>query len=117
MRRTIQFEKALALPTLREAVTEMLVMTAVTHTDDGSPPGCCLASEPRLAPQRAVLRERLARRVAQAIDDGDAPEGTDAAQVASYVMAAHSGMSSRARDGGTSAELMAIAQMALNALP
>jgi hypothetical protein len=32
-------------------------------------------------------------------------------------MAAHSGMSSRARDGGTSAELMAIAQMALNALP
>lgn len=114
---TAQFEKALELPTLREAVTEILVLTAAAHTDEGTPPGCFLASEPRLAAQRAALRERLARRVEQAVEDGDAPEGTDAEQVASYVMAAHSGMSSRARDGGTSAELMAIAQMALNALP
>ncbi|MFC8303269.1 TetR/AcrR family transcriptional regulator [Specibacter sp. NPDC057265] len=114
---SVQFEKALALPTLREAVTEMLVLTAAAHTDGGTPPGCFLATEPRLASERTVLRNRLARRVEQAVQDGDVPAHTDPEQVAGYVMAAHAGMSSRARDGGTLAELMAIATMTLNALP
>ena len=112
-----QFDKALSLPTLRDAVTGMLVQTAAAHTDEGTPPGCFLATEPRLATERKILRERLARRVTQAVQEGDVPAGTDAEQVASYVMAAHSGMSSRARDGGTSAELMSIVHMTLNALP
>lgn len=112
-----QFERALSLPTLRDAVTEMLTLTAAAHTDEGTPPGCFLATEPRLADERTVLRDRLSRRVAQAVKDGDVPADTDAEQVASYVMAAHSGMSSRARDGGTSAELMAIVDMTLSALP
>lgn len=112
-----RLEKVLALPTLREAVTEMLILTAASHTDEGTPPGCFLATEPRLASERAILRQRLARRVEQAVQDGDVPPDTDPEQVASYVMAAHSGMSSRARDGGTLAELMSIATMTLNALP
>lgn len=112
-----RFEAALSLPTLREAVAEVLVLSAAAHTDAGTPPGCFLATEPRLAPERAILRKRLARRVDQAVRDGDAPAGTNPEQVASYVMAAHSGMSSRARDGGTAAELMAIADMTLQGLP
>lgn len=112
-----QFERALSLPTLQEAVSEILVLSATAYTDEGTPPGCFLATEPRLASQRTILRERLAARIAQAVHDGDAPAGTDADQVAGYVMAAHSGMSSRARDGGTSEELLAIARIALGALP
>lgn len=112
-----RFVTALSLPTFREAVTEILVLSAAPHTEGGSPPGCFLATEPRLAPERALLRERLAQRVAQAVSEGDARAGTNPEQVAGYVMAAHSGMSSRARDSGTSADLMVIADMAPAALP
>ena len=112
-----QFEKALSLPTLREAVTRILVLTAAAHTDAGTPPGCFLATEPRLAAERTALRERLAHRVAQAVREGDVPADTDAEQVASFIMAAHSGMSSRARDGGRPADLRAIAEMTLKGLP
>jgi AcrR family transcriptional regulator len=111
-----QFEKALSLPTLREAITEMLVLTAAAHTDAGTPLGCFMATEPRLATERAILRERLARRVAQAVHEGDAPAETNVEQVASYVMAVHAGMSSRARDGGTTADLMDIVDMALTGI-
>lgn len=112
-----QFEKSLSLPTLRESVTEMLQLSAVAHTDQDTPAGCFMATEPRLSGQREALRRRLVRRVAQGVTDGDVPVGSDPEQVATFVMAVHSGMSSRARDGGTVAEVMAIAEMGLSALP
>lgn len=111
-----QFAKALALPTARSAIVEMLQLSGVAHTDEQTPPGCFMATEARLAPQREILRERLAARIAQGIVDGDVKDDTDCDQVASFVMAVHSGMSSRARDGGTSAEVMAIAEVGMQAL-
>ncbi|MFJ4046117.1 TetR/AcrR family transcriptional regulator [Microbacterium sp. NPDC089987] len=114
---TAQVEKALALPTLREAITEMLVLTAAAQSDDGSPAGCFLATEPRLARERAALRERVASRIARAVRDGEVAPDTDPEQFAAYVMAVHTGLSSRARDGATTDELMAIVQVALGALP
>ena len=113
----VQVERALALPTLREAVAELLMQTAAAQADDGAPAGCFLATEPRLARERAALRQRVAERVAPAVTDGDAAPQTDPEQLAAYVMAVHSGLSSRARDGATTDELMAIVQVALEALP
>jgi hypothetical protein len=49
--------------------------------------------------------------------DGDVPRGTDPDQVASFVMAVLGGMSARARDGGSAAEVAGIAALALAALP
>jgi AcrR family transcriptional regulator len=112
-----QLEKALSLPTLHESVAEMLHLSAFAHTDEGTPPGCFMATEPRLSGQREILRRRLVDRVNRGIAAGDVPIGSDPEQVASYIMAVHSGMSSRARDGASSVEVMAIAEMGLAALP
>jgi len=112
-----RFEETLALPTLREAITQMLLLTATAHTDESTPPGCFMATEPKLAAEREILRKRLAQRVAQAVREGDVPASTNPDQVASYVMAVHSGMSSRARDGGTTAELREIVDVAVKGLP
>ncbi|ORI20560.1 TetR/AcrR family transcriptional regulator [Rhodococcus sp. 1168] len=111
-----QFEKALSLPTFQESVAEMLHLSAFAHTDEGTPPGCFIATEPRLAGQREILRQRLVDRVTRGIAEGDVPRGSDPEQLASFVMAVHSGMSSRARDGANSGELMSIAEMGLTAL-
>lgn len=110
------FEKALSLPTFQESVTEMLHLSAFAHTDEGTPPGCFMATEPRLADQREILRRRLVDRATRGIAEGDVPIGSDSEQLASFVMAVHSGMSSRARDGASSGEVMAIAEMGLAAL-
>lgn len=112
-----QFDAVLARPTFRESVAEMLRLSAESHTSDGSPPGCFLALEPRLADRRAVLRGRLADRAAQGVVDGDVPAERDPEQLAGFIMAVHSGMAARARDGGSTAEVSAIAEAALTALP
>jgi AcrR family transcriptional regulator len=112
-----QSEKALSLPTLRESLAEMLHLSAYSHTSEDTPPGCFLALEPRLAEHRETLRRRIAERVAQGIDEGEVPEGSDPELIADYIMAVHHGMAARARDGGTTTELLAIADMGLSALP
>jgi AcrR family transcriptional regulator len=112
-----RFDAVLALPTFQQSIEEMLRLSAQAHTDAGTPAGCFMATEPRLADYRTSLRDRLTQRAERGIAEGDLPAGTDARQLADYVMAVHSGMSSRARDGGTTAEVMAIAEVALAALP
>lgn len=112
-----RFDRVLELPTFRDSVTEMLRLSAQAHTDEGTPPGCFVALEPRLADRRAQLRERLATRAAKGIADGDVPADHDPDQLADFVMAVHSGMANRARDGGSTREVMAIAELALSVLP
>jgi len=44
------------------------------------------------------------------------PPTTDPEQLSGYVMAVHAGMAMRARDGGTSEEVLAIADTGLRAI-
>lgn len=112
-----RLDTVLEAPTFRAGVAEMLRLSAEAHTGDGTPPGCFLALEPRLADRRAELRRRLVDRAAKGVVDGDVPPDRDPGQLADFVLAVHSGMAARARDGGTTVELMAIAEMAVAALP
>lgn len=112
-----RFDQVLALPTFRSAVAEMLRLSAQAHTDEGTPPGCFLAYEPRLSDRREELRNRLAERAVSAIAAGDLPADSDPQQLADFAMAVHSGMSARARDGATTAEVLAIAEVAIAAIP
>lgn len=110
-------DQATARPTVREAVAQMLDDTARAHTDARTPLGCLMLTEPRLGEQRADIHGRLAARIAQGIADGDLPATVQPKQLASFLMAVMRGMSGCARDGGTTEDLLAIAGLALAAIP
>jgi AcrR family transcriptional regulator len=110
-------DRAVALPTAREAVQMILEGTAHAHTDAATPPGCLMLTEPRLEAQRDEVRRRLAERLAQGVRDQDLPPTTDPDHLASFLVAVMQGMSGRARDGGTREELLGIAAAAMAALP
>jgi AcrR family transcriptional regulator len=104
-------------PTAREAVATMLDDTARAHTDAETPLGCLMLTEPRLTAQREVLHRRLADRIARGVTEGDLPDTVQPAELASFLVAVMRGMSGCARDGGTTAELLAIARLAVAAIP
>jgi AcrR family transcriptional regulator len=110
-------DAAAAQPTAREAIARMLDDTARAHTDADTPLGCLMLTEPRLAAQREVLHEKLARRISQGVADGDLPTDVHPEQLASFLVAVMRGMSGCARDGGTTDEVFAIAATALAAVP
>lgn len=109
-------DRAAALPTAHEAVAQMLEDTARAHTDAATPPGCLLLTEPRLEAQREVLHQRLKARLDQGVRDGDLAATTNTDQLASFFMAVMRGMSGRARDGGTTEDLLGIGEAAMAAL-
>ena len=109
--------RALEEPTAVGAVTRMLRSTAEAHTDPHTPPGCFMLTEPRLADRRALIREQIAERLERGIAEGDLPASLSAGDTAGFLMAVMGGMSTRARDGGSRAEVEAIAAAALAALP
>ncbi|GAA5116549.1 TetR/AcrR family transcriptional regulator [Alloalcanivorax gelatiniphagus] len=110
-------DRALALPTVHEAVAQVLTDTAHAHTRTTTPPGCLMLTEPRLDVQREVLRQRLADRLDQAVREHELPATTDTGRLASFLVAVLRGMSGCARDGGTTEDLLGIAETALAALP
>lgn len=114
---TVETAKALDRPTAREAVTDVMWMTAAAHTDSATPPGCFILTEPRLGLQRQLLTKQIAERWARGIAEGDVTSTMPADDVASFVVAVLAGMSARARDGGTRAEVNSIVELALAALP
>lgn len=112
-----QTDLALDQPTARAGLIEVLRRTAAAHTDPATPPGCFLLSDARLAAERALLRNQIAARLERGRRDGDVPAGTDPEQLADFLMAVLGGMSARARDGGTAAEVAGIVAVAEAALP
>jgi AcrR family transcriptional regulator len=110
-------DRAMARSTVREAVAAVLDDTALAHTDASTPPGCLMLTEPRLGVQRAVLRDKLAERIAQGVSDGDLPDTVQPAELASFLVAVMRGMSGCARDGGSTEQLQAIARTALAGVP
>jgi AcrR family transcriptional regulator len=110
-------DQAMARPTVREAVTTMLTDTARAHTDTQTPLGCLMLTEPRLVAQREDVHGRLVARIARGIADGDVPSSAQPEQLASFLVAVMRGMSGCARDGGSTDDLLAIAEVALAAIP
>lgn len=110
-------DAALALPTVHEAVARVLDDTARAHTDPATPAGCLVLTEPRLEPQREVLRQRLEDRFVRGVRDGDLPASADPERLASFLVAVLRGMSGCARDGGDLDDLRGIAETAMAALP
>ena len=110
-------ERALDSPTALDGITELLWNTAAAHTDPATPPGCFMLTEPRLAGRRELIRRQIAQRFERGIADGDVPAESSADEVAGFLMAVLGGMSTRARDGGSRAEVEAIVSMALAAIP
>jgi AcrR family transcriptional regulator len=110
-------ERAMALPTTSESLAQLMRVSAASHTDCATPLGCFVLTEPRLVVERERLRERIAARIERGRVDGDIPAETDAHQLSGFLMAVMAGMSARARDGGSPAEVRAIAELALGAIP
>jgi len=113
---TAQMDKALARPDVRDGLAALFTLTAEAYTDEKTPTGCFLLSEPRLTDERQALTARLADRLRRGIDDGYLASSTDADALASFVIAVIAGMSTRARDGGTAEEVRAVADLALAAI-
>ena len=117
-RRTCEaVDSAATRPTAREAIAVMLDDTARAHTDANTPLGCLMLTEPRLAGQRQEMHNRLRARITQGIADGDLPPSVDSEQLASFLIAVMRGMSGCARDGGSTEEVLAIASLAVAAVP
>ena len=121
-------DRALARePTARGAVAAMLHDNADAYADPSTPPGCMLVlGAPVGTPEQSGIRERLAAERRAALDrlrarldrgvaDGELPPGTDTAALAGFYSTVLDGMSIKARDGASTAELHAIADAALAA--
>jgi AcrR family transcriptional regulator len=109
-----ELDAALDLPTTRESIAELLRHTASAHTDANRPPGCFVLTERRLADKREVLRRRIAARIERGLAEEDIPPDTDPDQLAGFLVAVLGGMSTCARDGGSAAQVSAIASLALD---
>lgn len=110
-------DSAAERPTAREAIALMLDDTARAHTDASTPLGCLMLTEPRLVAQRADIHRRVRERIARGITEGDLPRTVHPDQLASFLMAVMRGMSGCARDGGSAEEVLAIAGLAVAAIP
>jgi hypothetical protein len=105
----------------------MLHDNADDYTDPETPLGCMLVlGAPVGTPEHSGVRERLAEerrsavaalraRLDRGIADGELPAGAPTAALADFYSTVLDGMSIKARDGASNAELHAIADAALAA--
>ncbi|MFD0573268.1 TetR/AcrR family transcriptional regulator [Kitasatospora gansuensis] len=114
-------------PTTRAGVARMLRVAAAEYTDPAHPWGCLLISsavnctthevEEELRGVRNGNLRALESRIRADVAAGHEPPGTDAAALAVFVGTVLQGMSQRARDGATRAELEQVADLAMRAWP
>lgn len=116
-----------AAPTVRDAIETYLMRSAALFTRPGKPAGCMVVlsvvhaagtSEEAgraLRDARGEMQGILEARLLAAIAGGELPASCDPAAVASFYVTVQQGMSIRARDGATRAELEAVAQAAMAA--
>ena len=109
--------RLLDAPTAWDALAAVVRSSAAGYSDPGTPSGCFVLSEPRLAERRRSMEDVIAARIEQGIAEGDVPGGTDAARTAAFVVAVLTGMSTQARDGGSAERVAEIGELALAALP
>ncbi|MFD9069863.1 TetR/AcrR family transcriptional regulator [Streptomyces lasiicapitis] len=105
------------LPTAKGAVEAVLRYNARAYADEGTPHGCMVVlAATNCSPANAPVQEHLAtwrqagvdqmaRRLERAVDEGELPAATDTEAMAVFYTTVIHGMSLRARDGSTRAEL------------
>jgi AcrR family transcriptional regulator len=122
-------EDVTSQPTARLAAKRFLEGAAEHDTEPGQPRGCltvqgCLTarSEDRevaeaLARVRAVNQDAIERRLQQGVEDGDLPRSTNTAALARYLSTVSQGISVQASGGASREQLLAVAELALSAVP
>lgn len=123
-------EQAMAeAPTARAAAQRMLVAAAAAFTGERTPRGCLLASatasgssasadvQAAVAEVRRGICARLKDRIERDIRQGLLPAQTDGQSLATLVIALIQGMSVLARDGVARQDLLAMANLGLDAWP
>ncbi|MFC5743996.1 TetR/AcrR family transcriptional regulator [Actinomadura rugatobispora] len=118
-----------AEPTARAAVERILMTAAAEYTNPSRPRGCLIISAatnctPASAEVERHLRDLrnanvrvLERRIADDVDAGVLPAGTDPRMLAQLSGAVLQGLSQQARDGATRAELEAVAAAVIRVWP
>ena len=113
----------------QEAAAELLRVSALGFTGEGTPPGCLLASaaiscsdaasdvKHELAAIRRGIEARLHAKIVQSIERSQLPADADADALAGMTLAVIQGMSTLARDGAPRAKLLAVASAAMRAWP
>ena len=116
-------------PTSREAAQRMLIAAAEAFTGELTPRGCLLASatasgssesedvQSEVAQVRRAIQSRLQDRIDWDVAQGLLPAETDSQSLATLVIALIQGMSVLARDGTDRPDLLAMANVAMNAWP
>ena len=114
---------------IRDLVDELLRKTADAATDPRFPAGCLVttgllhtagehrALAKRVADMRTARARAIADRLQKAINTGELPKTVDARSMADFVSAISQGIMLQARDGASRAELHAIVDTAMKALP
>lgn len=108
---------ALDASSTREAVERTLRSAADHYTARARPRGCLVMSEPLLVDERDRIQNAIADRIKRGQREGDVPADADPRVLADYVVTVLAGLSTRARDGATRADLEAIVDHALSAWP
>ncbi len=113
----------------RSAIERMLLEAAVNHTDPNRPLGCMVVlaatncskeSEDvrqALARIRNASAEAISARISKAASDGELPDNLDPVVFGNVVTAVLQGMSIRACDGATRAELEAVVHQVMSMWP
>ncbi len=108
---------ALSAATAREVFEQIVDRAVQFYTRTGHPPGCLVISEPTLAQRRKFGHEALVKRLRSAQRAGELPDDADPRALADYIDLVLRGLSSKARDGASRAQLRAAADIALAAWP
>ncbi|ACL66664.1 transcriptional regulator, TetR family [Anaeromyxobacter dehalogenans 2CP-1] len=115
--------------TAREALRGMLRATVEGLTAAGKPRGCMIvlgacqggadgdgaALDALLRARRARAVEDVRRRLRRGVDEGDLPPGADVEALTAFYATVLQGLSLRARDGASRAELLGIVESAMAA--
>ncbi len=121
--------RSLTEPTARAAVQRMLREAAAEYTEPSHPPGCLVingavnitAADEDVKAELRGFREATKQAIAQKIDAdvraGLLPEETGSLALATFYAAVIQGMSTQACDGASKAELMRVADIAMQAWP
>ncbi len=121
--------RALAMPTAREAFQSLLYGVVDLLTDKKNPGGCLfvcggLAGGEASAPILEEMKRRrlegeadIRVRFERAVVDGDLPQGTDFRALAKFAATQMWGLSVQGMNGSTKKELLAVAEIAIRAFP
>jgi AcrR family transcriptional regulator len=121
--------QALAEPTAKGVVQQLLRTMAISLTDPSNPPGCLAVQgalscgeaadsiKQELCNRRSAGEQALRQRFERAKADGDLAPDTNAAALARFVVTVTQGMSVQAAGGASRADLLMVADLALKAWP